>query len=118
MKLPIFFVKKEYLEQIKQGNKKIELRIGHSWKKVAEEIKSGKVKPIAIFKSGNHKAVMEIYRVEVHNNLKSALGNGRWRKMGLKAKTFHEAVIEIRRLYTKGGYGPTVLFWLRKPREK
>ncbi|MGQ4891190.1 MAG: hypothetical protein ACP6IP_01760 [Candidatus Njordarchaeia archaeon] len=116
--MPLFFVKKEYLEQIKQGRKKIELRIGHSWRKIAEDIKAGKISPIAIFKSGNHKVIREIYRVEIHNNLKAALGNGRWKKLGLKAKTFHEAVLEIRKLYNKGGYGPTVLFWLRKLRNE
>ncbi len=116
--LPIFYIKKEYLSRIESGKKRIELRIGENWKKMAEAIMSGKIQPVAIFKSGNRTIVREIYRVEIHGTLKAALGNGRWRSLGLNAKTFHEAVLEIRKLYKGGGRGPTVLFWLRKPRNK
>lgn len=117
-KLPIFYIKREYLEKIEKGEKKIELRIGESWKKLAESIIEGKIKPVAIFKSGSKTVIREIYRVEIHGNLKAALGNGRWKALGLNAKTFQEAVLEIRKLYRGGGHGPTVLFWLRKPRSK
>lgn len=116
--MPLFFIKREFLEKIEKGEKKIEVRVGENWKKLAEGIMEGRVKPIAIFKSGRKSIVMEIYRVEVHKSLKSALGNGRWRSVGLNAKTFHEAVHEIRKLYSMGGFGPTVLFWIRKPRKK
>jgi len=116
--MPLFFIKKDFLKKIEKGEKKIEVRIGESWKKLAEGIMAGRIKPIAIFKSGRQSIVMEIYRVEIHRNLKAALGNGRWRAVGLNVKSFHEAVLEIRKLYSKGAQGPTVLFWLRKPRRK
>jgi ASC-1-like (ASCH) protein len=114
IQLPIFFVKSEYLDKIEKGVKRIEVRIGENWRKLADGIREGKIKPIAVFKSGSKKVVMEIYKVEIHKNLKTALGNGKWKKMGLRAKTYHEAVIEVRSLYSRGGHGPTVLFWLRK----
>lgn len=115
--MPIFFIRDEYLDKIEKGVKKIEVRVGENWKKLAEGIREGKIKPVAIFKSGSRKIVMEIYKVEIHKNLKAALGNGKWKKMGLKAKTYHEAIIEVRNLYSRGGRGPTVLFWLRKSRK-
>jgi len=114
--MPIFYIKSEFLNKLEQGNKKAELRIGESWRTVAEKIMEGKIKPIAIFKSGHRVVVREIYRVEIYKSLKRALSNGRWRSLGLNAKTFHEAVLEIRKLYRRGGMGPTVIFWLRKPK--
>lgn len=106
------------MDKIESGRKKIELRIGENWKRMAEAIMSGRIKPVAIFKSGNKTIIREIYRVEIHGTLKAALGNGRWKSLGLNAKTFHEAVLEIRKLYKGGGQGPTVLFWLRKPKKQ
>lgn len=116
--MPLFFVKKEFFDKLARGEKRVEIRVGDDWKKLAEGIIAGKIKPTAIFKSGKRTLVMEIYRVEIHRNLKAALGNGRWKLLGLDAKTFHEAVLEVRKLYRRGAQGPTVLFWLRKPREK
>lgn len=114
--MPIFYVKQEFIKKLESGAKKAELRIGENWKTVAERIMNGKIRPIAIFKSGSRVVIREIYRIEIYKSLKRALSNGRWKLLGLNAKTFHEAILEVRKLYKKGGVGPTVIFWIRKPK--
>ena len=111
--LPIFFVKREYLEAIERGEKKAEIRIGKRWARIARAIENGKIKPIAIFVSGSRRIVMHIKRVEVYPTIKSALRSKRWKKLGLKAMSFKSAVNEIRKLYGKTKRKPVVIFWLK-----
>lgn len=113
----LFYVKKEFFEALRRGEKKAELRIGESWVKAAEKIKNGKLKPVAFFRWGNKVIIREIYDVRIYPSISKALANGRWKLLGLKAKTYPEAIDEVRKLYTKGGKGRAVLFLLRKPKD-
>jgi len=114
--MPIFYIRREFFEALLQGKKKAEVRVGDFWAKLAEKIRDKKVKPLAIFRCGSKVLPMEIYKVEVYPSIKRALANGRWRLLGLKANTYPEAVDEVRKLYTRGAKGPTVIFWIRKLR--
>lgn len=116
--MPLFFIKKKYFEKIVNGEKKAELRVGKNWEKLARRMQESKIDPIAIFRSGRQKVVREIYRIEIFPSIKRALASGRWKLLGLSAKTYPEAIECIRRLYPKGMWGPAVLFWLRIPKDK
>ncbi|MHA1615808.1 MAG: hypothetical protein ACTSX9_00615 [Candidatus Njordarchaeales archaeon] len=112
----LFYVRREFLDALIKGEKKAELRVGESWIKVAEKIRTGRLKPIAIFKWRNRVVVREIYDIKVYPSIRKALANGRWRLLGLKAKTYPEAIDEVRKLYHKGAKGHAVMFFLRKPK--
>ncbi len=112
--MPIFYIKKEFLDALKRGEKTAEIRVGDNWVKIAEKIQSKSIKPLAIFKWRDKVIVREIYRVEIYPSIRRALANGRWRKLGLRAKTYEEAVAEVSKLYQNKKLGPSVIFWLRK----
>ncbi len=112
--MPIFYIKKEFLESLKKGIKTAEIRVGEYWIKIAQKILNKETKPVAIFKWRDRVVIREIYRVDIYPSIRRALANGRWRKLGLKARTYEEAVAEISKLYSNRKTGPTVIFWLRK----
>jgi len=114
--MPVFYVKKEFLDALKKGIKTAEIRVGASWSRVAEKIINKEIKPIAIFKWRDRVILREIYRVDIYPSIRRALANGRWRKLGLKAKTYEEAIAEISKLYLNKKTGPAVIFWLKKLR--
>jgi len=116
-RMPLFFVKKEFFDAIVRGEKKAEIRVGPYWKKVAEKILKGESKPIAIFKWRNRTLLREIYRIEIYPSIRRALANGRWKLLGLKAKTYQEAIMEISTLYRRKVIGPSVIFWFRKVKD-
>lgn len=112
--MPIFYVKRKFLDALKKDEKKAEIRVGDYWAKVAEKLERKSIKPVAIFKWRDKVVVREIYRVEIYPSIRRALANGRWKKLGLNAKTYEEAVSEVSKLYLGKKHGPAVLFWLRK----
>lgn len=114
--MPIFYIKKEFLDALKRGIKTAEIRVGNSWIRVAEKIINQEIKPIAIFKWRDKVILREIYRVDVYPSIRRALANGRWRKLGLKARTYEEAIVEVSKLYFNKKTGPAVMFWLKKLR--
>lgn len=116
-RMPLFFVKREFFDAIVRGEKKAEIRVGPYWKKVAEKILKGESKPIAIFKWRNRTLLREIYRIEIYPSIRRALANGRWKLLGLKAKTYQEAIMEISTLYRQKVIGPSVIFWFRKVKD-
>jgi len=115
--MPVFYVKREFFEALLKGRKKAEMRVGEIWVKLAEKIRNGKIRPIAVFRWRDKVILREIYRIEIYPSIRRALASGRWKLLGLKAKTYPEAVEEIRKLYMNKIRGPSVIFWLRRPKK-
>ncbi len=112
--MPMFYIKREFYEALMRGRKKAEIRVGEQWVKVAEKIKNCQIKPLAIFKWSNKIILRKIYKVEIFPSIRRALANGRWRLLGLRAKTYTEAIAEVSKLYSRGAKGPSVFFWLSR----
>lgn len=113
-----FFVKKEYFEALERHEKYAEIRVGKYWLKVAMQIMNGTKKPLAVFRCGSRKLVMEIKNIDVFPNIKRALSNKRWKKLGLHARTFKSAVNEITKLYRGKNRRPVIIFWLKQKTKK
>ena len=112
--MPVFLVRKEYFEALERGSKKAEIRLGKIWLRIAEKIKSGRLKPIAIFKCGNRRIIARIDRIEIYPTLKAALRNKRWKKLGLMALSYKAAVNEVRKLYRHSSTRPAIIFWITR----
>ncbi len=118
MLIVIFHVRKEFFDAILKKEKKIELRIGEKWLKIAEKVMKSKEPVAALIKWGSKTIVREIWKVEIYPNIRTALGSGRWKLLGLKAKTYPEAIDKVRKIYAKSKGGRVILFWLRQPKNK
>ena len=119
--MPVFFIKREYFDALERGEKKAEIRLGKLWYRIAEKIKSGEIRPIAIFKCGRKRFVLKISRIGIYQTLKAALRRKRWKKLGLKAPTYKAAINEIKKLYHSSSTRPAIIFWLSRegvPEEK
>ncbi len=112
----IFLVKREFFNALISGKKKAELRVGNMWKKIAEKILRGELRPVAIFRCGGLYVVREIDRIEVYEHAKHALAGGKWKVLGINAKSLGEALKELRKLFPKLPLKPAVLFWLKAPK--
>jgi len=116
--LVFFYVRKEFFDAFLKKEKKIELRIGEKWLKIAEKAMKSEKPVVALIKWGSKTLIREIWKVEIYPNIRTALGSGRWKLLGLKAKTYPEAIDEVRKLYAKSKGGKVILFWLRQPKNK
>ena len=113
--MPVFRLKRFYLEALKSGRKKGEIRVGKMWLKIAQKIQAGELKPIAIFKSGDEMLVYEISRIEIYPNAVKALKNKRWKALGIEGKNLKEAIKNLKKMYPKLPLRPAVIFWVRPP---